>query len=149
MQQLLLLLLLLLFLSFFSSSSLSVSLSPLTILAGSVQSFFLLLFWVLIGLAIVESSFCNLRPLDHTTISFYFSSHSHQLDLSIMVFVDCCLAFFFLHFFRLLFLHFSLSLCILLLPLHSRVFQSTDSSLRDGQLAFLSPIKYLLSTTLF
>ena len=93
MKQLLLLLLLFL-LSFFSSSSLSVSLSPLTVLSGSVQSFFFLLFWVLTSLAIVESSFCNLRPLDHTTISFYSSSHSHQLDLSIMVFADCCFSIF-------------------------------------------------------
>ena len=40
-------------------------------------------------------------------------------------------AFSSLHFFRLLFLHFfSLSPCVLLLALHSRVFWSTDSSLR-------------------
>ena len=93
----------------------------------SSQLFFLL-FWVLTGLAIVESSFCNLRPLDHTTISFYSSSHSHQLDLSIMVFADCCFSFFLSALFpTALSAFFSLSLCILLLPLHSRVFQSTDS----------------------
>ena len=44
--------------------------------------------------AIVESSFCNLIPLDHTAISFYSSSHSHQLDLSIMIFADCCFSIF-------------------------------------------------------
>ena len=81
---------------------------------------FFLLFGVLIGLAIVESSFCNLRPLDHTTISFYSSSHSHQLDLSVMVFADCCFSFFLSALFpTALSAFFSLSLCILLLPLHS------------------------------
>ena len=121
---------------------------PWMVLAGSVKSFSFFLFWVLTGSAIVESSFFNLGPLDRATISSYSSSQSRSLSLSwfwwllflhfslcvFFFFSDCCFCIF-------------LSLCVL--PLHSAVFWSTLQMIHDGQLAFQSSTKQLLSTTLF
>ena len=59
------------------------------------------------------------------------------LNFSLCAFSDCSFYIFFF------------SPCIFLLPLHSWVFWSTDFSLPEGQLTFLSPTKYLLLTTLF
>ena len=63
-------------------------------------------------------------------------------------FGDCyfCIFLSMFFFFFWLFLHFSLSLCVL--PLHSTIFWSLHM-IHDRQLAFQSPTKYLLSTTFF
>ena len=107
------------------------------------RAFFSSFFWVLTGLAIVESSLCNLRPLDHSTISFYSSSHSHQLDLSIMVYADCCFCVFLSALFPM-----ALSAFFFSLPAFCFWLCIPESS---GLLTLLcvSPTKYLLSTTLF
>ena len=83
----------------------------------------------------------------HHFLLFFFSV---SLALSIMVLVTAVSAFFSLRFF----FFFSdccfcifLSLCVL--PLHSAVFWSTLQMIHDGQLAFQSSTKQLLSTTLF
>ena len=107
--------------------------SPLTVLAGSVQSFFFLLFWVLTGLAIVESSFCNLRSHHHFFLFFFSLSLArslyHGFHRLLRQHFSLCT---FSGSFCIFSLSLSLSLCILVLLLISRAFQYTDSSLRDG-----------------
>ena len=118
------------------------------VLAGSVKSFSFFLFWYL-----------QAQPL--------LNLHSSTLDLWIAPpfplilllslarslyhgFGDCCfcifLSAFFFSFSDCCFCIF-LSLCVL--PLHSAVFWSTLQMIHDGQLAFQSSTKQLLSTTFF
>ena len=84
-----------------------------------------------------EINECEVR-VTSTIVTVLAATLPMFLRFPLCTFSDCSFCIFF-----------SLSPCVLLLALHSRVFWSTDSSLRGGQLAFLSPTKYLLSTTLF